>query len=236
MIHRLGIIALFALPAHAAPPEVALLTDLLGRVEIRQEPAPWRPATLEEGLLLGDAVRTWERSNAEIRFVDGTMLMLSERTRVRISTALFNPGEAPPPIQVALAAGALDVRTGRAPLEVQVDGGGARRIEPGVAAHVEVRGEGSAGQILVGPPRMPVTTDFAPPPVADTPERPEPEPAVERNAPDQGGNAAAGPAPPAPEAPPPPFDEPLVEPEEETPPSAPTRVRIRVKVRAEGGR
>lgn len=225
----LEIIALFmAGTALAQPPEVALLTDLVGRVEVQPEGAAWGAATLDAGLLLGDSVRTWDQSNAEIRFVDGTMLMLSERTRVRITTALFNPAEAPAPIRVALAAGALDVRAARAPLEVRVEGGAHHRVEPGEAAHIELTGT----RLDVGPPRMLMSTDFAPPGEPPAPERgPAADPAVERDTAPEAAPTPTTPVEALPEEPLPPIEEPMIEPEAETP--ARTRVRVKVKVRTE---
>ncbi|MEZ4474879.1 MAG: hypothetical protein R3F60_29640 [bacterium] len=152
---------LLALPAAAQAPEVALLSDLQGRVEVRAE-AAWAPGRLDQGLGIGDGVRTHAQSTAEIQFVDGTVLMLTERTRIRITTALFNPADAPVTTQIALAAGGVDVRAGRLPLRVTADGSPPVDVPPGGAAHVELPGPGAV--LTAGAPTERVSVDVAPPP------------------------------------------------------------------------
>lgn len=234
MKYLTGIAVVFlASSGWARSPEVAMVTDLVGRVEVEQSPTPWRAAALDEGLLLGDGMRTWERSNAELRFVDGTVLMLSERTRMRITTALFNPAEAPAPIQVALAAGGLEVRAGRAPLEVSAAGGAVERVAPGESAYIEVAPPGAPGGLRQGPPRMTVSVDIAPEPSIQLPNGTPT--AIDPGA---GGGGSAGevrPVNPMPEAPLPAPPDPIIEPEE-VPPTpdptpGPTQVRVRVEVR-----
>jgi hypothetical protein len=144
-----------------AQPEVALVTDLEGRVERRRSTGPaWKSVHLDESLALKDGVRTWERSNAELRFVDGSVLMLTERTRMRISTALFDPQQAPPEIRVALAQGGLDVRTAAAPLVVQTDSGATHTVPPFDSAHVRVVGTAERASLVAGPARLFVSADL----------------------------------------------------------------------------
>ncbi|MCB9549156.1 MAG: hypothetical protein H6706_25415 [Myxococcales bacterium] len=164
-----------ASPAFAQAPEVAMLSDLQGRVEVRSE-AAWIAGRLDQGLAIGDGVRTWPRSSAEIHFVDGTVLMLTERTRIRITTALFNPGEAPVPIQVALAAGGVDVRAGRQPLSVASADGGVVEVAPGESAFVSIQGEGPAARLLAGPPQQLVSVDVVPDALGPPDVRGGPEP------------------------------------------------------------
>lgn len=152
-----------AAPADTAP-AVAVVTDLRGRVERRAaDDEAWTAVGLDEGLWLEDQVRTGPRSLAELRFVDGTVLALGERTRLRISLALFDPDQAPPEIRVALLAGETDVRTGSAPLVVTAPDGSERRIPPGAAAHIRLVGPPTAPALDGGPPRPGLAADFEPP-------------------------------------------------------------------------
>jgi hypothetical protein len=138
--------------AHADPPDVAVVSDLRGQVERRVEAeAPWNAIGLDEAVRLRDEVRTGDQSLAELRFVDGTVLALGEKTRLRISLALFDPDQAPPEIRVALA-GEADVRVGTAPLLVET-ADGARRFEPGTVVRLR---DGPGGlDVLPGEPAVP---------------------------------------------------------------------------------
>ena len=145
--------------AHATP-EVALLTDLEGRVEMRPSSAhTWSAAYLDQRLAIQNDVRTWQRSNAELRFVDGSVLMLSEQTRLNITTALFDPRRAPPEVRIALAAGGVDVRTGSAPLTVTAGSGATHVIGPRQSTHVRLIGDGTRASLVAGPARMLATVD-----------------------------------------------------------------------------
>lgn len=228
--------------AHATPP-VALVADLEGRVEVRTTPnAGWSDAWLDQRLQLSNGVRTWKQSNAELRFVDGSVLMLSQQTRLVISTALFDAGAAPPEIRVALKAGGVDVRTGRAPLTVTAKSGAQHRFGPGERAHVRIVGDGARASLIVGQPRMLAGVDIEPL-VTLTPPRPTPS---EPGAP--GSNSRFGNIPrlvgelpmlpddvitavrpPEPE----PVRLPETEPDPEAPPPPP-QVRVQIDVRAGG--
>lgn len=147
--------------AHATP-EVALLTDLQGRVEMRHTAdQAWDAAYLDQRLSIQNDVRTWQRSNAELRFVDGSVLMLSEQTRLNITTALFDARQAPPEVRVALAAGGVDIRTGLSPLTVTAGSGATHVIGPRQKAHVRLIGEGNRASLVAGPARMLSTVDVA---------------------------------------------------------------------------
>lgn len=147
--------------AHATP-EVALLTDLQGRVEMRHTAdQAWDAAYLDQRLSIQNDVRTWQRSNAELRFVDGSVLMLSEQTRLKITTALFDARQAPPEVRVALAAGGVDIRTGSSPLTVTAGSGATHIIGPRQKAHVRLIGEGTRASLVAGPARMLSTVDVA---------------------------------------------------------------------------
>ncbi|MCA9542168.1 MAG: hypothetical protein KC620_24900 [Myxococcales bacterium] len=145
---------LFATPALAerAPTvEVAMVTDVAGQVERQPDRQPdWSPLSLDDAIRLYDALRTWARSAAELSFVDGTIVLLGEKTRLRISTALFDASRAPEPVRLALAEGTAEVYAGRLP--VLIDAGGTqRRVEPGDAVKVSV-GDEAAPALEIGVP------------------------------------------------------------------------------------
>lgn len=127
-------------PALAAP-VVGTVSDLLGTVERRLGPSgAWRAATLDEGVAIGDGVQTRAQSAAQLTFVDGTVLALGERTRLAISTLLFDPEQAPPEIQVALRQGEADVHVARVPLVMRLPSGDEARFAPGTATRVRWQG------------------------------------------------------------------------------------------------
>jgi hypothetical protein len=160
----------FALPTpaqaeRASAVEVAMVTDLAGRVE-RQPQAitHWAAVALDEGIALFDAMRTWERSTAELRFVDGTVVMLDEKTRLRISPVLFDPAQAPEEVRLALAEGSAEVRAGTARLWVDTPDGMRHAVAPGEAVRISV-GDGPHLP-RVGPPTelMPADLERGPMP------------------------------------------------------------------------
>lgn len=160
----------FTLPTSAqaertAAVEVAMVTDLAGRVE-RQPQAitNWAAVALDEGIALFDAMRTWERSTAELRFVDGTVVMLDEKTRLRISPVLFDPAQAPEEVRLALAEGSAEVRAGTARLWVDTPDGLRHAVAPGEAVRISV-GDGPHLP-RVGPPTelMPADLERGPMP------------------------------------------------------------------------
>ncbi|MCB9542028.1 MAG: FecR domain-containing protein [Myxococcales bacterium] len=159
-------------PAHAeraAAVEVAMVTDLAGRVE-RQPQAlqKWAAVALDEGVALFDALRTWERSTAELRFVDGTVVMLDEKTRLRISPVLFDPAQAPEEVRLALAEGAAEIRAGKTRLWVETPDGARHPVDPGEALRISVGEDPRAPR--VGPPTQPLPVDLeADPPTRDRP-------------------------------------------------------------------
>lgn len=165
-------LALAILPApaqaeRAAAVEVAMVTDLAGRVE-RQPQAreKWAAVTLDEGVALFDAMRTWERSTAELRFVDGTVVMLDEKTRLRISPVLFDPAQAPEEVRLALAEGAAEIRAGKTRLWVETPDGVRHPVDPGEALRISVGDDPRDPR--VGPPTSPMPADFeADPPARD---------------------------------------------------------------------
>lgn len=184
--------------AHAerkAAVEVAMVTDLAGRVE-RQPPAitEWSRVGLDEAVALFDAMRTWESSTAELRFVDGTVVMLDEKTRLRISPMLFDPSQAPQEVQLALAAGAAEIRAGNRRLWVDTGDGEPTAIEPGSKRRVTAAGDGSVG---IGVPAMPTTSDFergaapgdgARGPAAEDPDAQDPGPGDQTDGPGPSGD------------------------------------------------
>lgn len=149
-------------PAQAertAAVEVAMVTDLAGRVE-RQPQAitHWAAVALDEGIALFDAMRTWERSTAELRFVDGTVVMLDEKTRLRISPVLFDPAQAPEEVRLALAEGSAEVRAGTARLWVDTPDGMQHAVAPGEAVRISVGDDPHLPR--VGPPTGPMPADL----------------------------------------------------------------------------
>lgn len=229
--------------AHALP-AVALVADLEGRVEVRTAPqAAWSAAWLDQRLQLQNGIRTWKQSNAELRFVDGSVLMLSQQTRLEISTALFDPSAAPPEIRVALKSGGVDVRAGRTPLVVTASNGATHRFSPGARAHVRVVGDGERASLIVGQPRMLAGVDVEPlvtltPPTgaeADAPpssggRRFESIPRLVGELPMVPIDTIAVVQPPTPD--PVPMI-PEAEPDPEAPPGPP-QVRVQIEVRAGG--
>lgn len=135
-VRLVGLTALLAASARATP-VVGTVSDLLGTVERRPGPSGgWRPAQLDEGVAIGDGVQTRVQSAAQLTFVDGTVLSLGERTRLAISTLLFDPAQAPPEIQVALRQGQADVHVARVPLVMRLPSGEEARFAPGTATRV----------------------------------------------------------------------------------------------------
>ncbi|MCB9523997.1 MAG: FecR domain-containing protein [Myxococcales bacterium] len=128
-------------PAAARSPAVAVVTDLVGAVHHQGEAkAAWTPAALDDGLALLDLIRTGARSKTEMRFVDRTVLGVGEKTRLRISMALFDVQQAPEAVRVALLAGQFDTAVAAAgrPLEVSAPSGDRQRIQPGRRARVRL--------------------------------------------------------------------------------------------------
>ncbi len=143
----------------AATVEVAMVTDLAGRVERQPHTIEaWSAVALDEGVRLFDGMRTWARSTAELRFVDGTVVMLDEKTRLRISPVLFDPAEAPEEVRLALAAGAAEVRAGERRLYVATPDGAQHVVEPGGSLRVAVGDDPRAPR--VGPPTSPMPIDL----------------------------------------------------------------------------
>jgi hypothetical protein len=133
-----------------ANPEVALVADRVGAVERREaDGSAWDEAALEEALRLLDDVRTGARSTAELRFVDRTLLAIGEKTRLRISLALFDVRRAPEEIRVALLAGHIDVAVHASARPLRVDGveGEPARLAPGQRARCRLEN----GHVVVEP-------------------------------------------------------------------------------------
>ena len=154
-------LTLFALAwtmsAAAEPVEVALLADLAGRVEHRLTGTEaWRGASLDAPLFIDDGVRTHARSLAELRFVDGTLVAMDERTRLKISVTLFDVEQAPEAIRVALAEGSATVRAGRSRVNLVGADGTTRTLEPGDTATI-----GASGP-AIGPSAQPPATPVVP--------------------------------------------------------------------------
>ncbi len=176
----MSLLPLFAHAERNAAVEVAMVTDLAGRVERQPRTVElWSRVGLDDAVALFDAMRTWDSSTAELRFVDGTVVMLDEKTRLRISPMLFDPSQAPQEVRLALAAGSAEVRAGTGRLWIDTGDGEPKAIEPGGAARVTAE---PGGGVEVGLPRSPTSTDF---------ERGRPLPA--------GGASGAPPAPDAPD-------------------------------------
>lgn len=241
----IGLVGLLVTTQALAMPAVALVTDLEGRVEVRTEArAEWSNAWLDQNLKLDTGVRTWDSSNAELRFVDGSVLMLSQRTRLQITTALFDAAAAPPEIRVALKQGGVDIRAGRTPLRVTAKSGATHRFEPGERGHIRVVGAGPRASLLVGQPRMTASVDIEPlinlsPQPAPADAGPEPEDDPDRpfgQIPRIVGEMPMLPAGPfvavEPEDPPTAPMLPGTEPDPEAP--APPQVRVQVEIRAGG--
>lgn len=173
----------FAAPAHAertGAVEVAMVTDLAGKVERQPQRADlWSRVGLDDAVALFDAMRTWESSTAELRFVDGTVVMLDEKTRLRISAMLFDASRAPQEVQLALAAGSAEVRAGSRRLWVDDGSGAPRAVEPGAAVRLTV----GQGGVEIEPPGAPIPVDFerGTPTPGDRPAR-EPAPGGPRGA------------------------------------------------------
>jgi hypothetical protein len=81
------------------------------RVEEQAAPHPWTPAQVGDLLSQGDGLRTYEQSSAELRFDDGALLAISERSLVFIRDAGEAPRQAP--------RRALEIREGQADLETR---------------------------------------------------------------------------------------------------------------------
>lgn len=77
------IVALLPLAAQAAP--VGTLTHIEGRVDITSPGQAARPANLGDEVYQGDIIRSKSNSKAEITFVDGSILRLAQKTRMKIS-------------------------------------------------------------------------------------------------------------------------------------------------------
>lgn len=189
----MSLLPLFAHAERSAAVEVAMVTDLAGRVERQPRTIElWSRVGLDEAVALFDAMRTWEQSTAELRFVDGTVVMLDEKTRLRISPMLFDPSQAPQEVQLALAEGSAEVRAGTRRLWIDTGDGEPKSIEPGGAARLTA---GGGGDVHVGLPASPAPIDLergqpvdrpggadrAPPnepdperPETDAPDRPRP--------------------------------------------------------------
>ncbi len=123
------------------PPEVAVVTDLRGRVErLPGETEAWTVAWLDQALRLLDHIRTGERSKTEMRFVDRTVLAVGEKTRLRISLALFDVRNAPPEIRLALLEGQIDVDVHQTalPLVVKAPDGEEVTLGPGRRARLRI--------------------------------------------------------------------------------------------------
>lgn len=137
---RAAVLMLAASAAWAAP-EVAVVTDLKGTVERQPgETQGWKVAWLDEALHLLDFIRTGARSKTEMRFVDRTVLAVGEKTRLRISLALFDVRAAPPEIRLALLDGRIDVEVHRTamPLVVEAPTGEPVTLAPGRRARLRV--------------------------------------------------------------------------------------------------
>ncbi len=164
LIAMLTVLALAVIgptPAHAergAAVEVAMVTDLAGRVERQPQTAEqWSNVGLDEPVALFDAMRTWASSTAELRFVDGTVVMLESKTRLRISPMLFDPSQAPREVQLALASGAAEIRAGNRRLWIDLGDGEQRAVEPGSTLRVSAV---AGGRLDIGAPTRPTPRDF----------------------------------------------------------------------------
>ncbi len=126
--------------AAAARPDVAVVTDLKGDVQRQPEGAQFSQAALDEALALLDVLRTGVQSKTELRFVDRTLLAIGEKTRLRISLALFDVDRAPEEIRVALLMGHVDVDVARTAMQlvVQAESGQEVRLAPGRRARVRL--------------------------------------------------------------------------------------------------
>ena len=125
----------------ADAPEVAVVTDLTGQVERQPDEAKgWKAAWLDEALLLLDLIRTGARSKTEMRFVDRTVLAVGEKTRLRISLALFDVRSAPPEIRLALLDGHIDVDVHQTamPMVVTAPDGEKVTLGPGRRARLRI--------------------------------------------------------------------------------------------------
>lgn len=196
-------LALVALLTPPPPPDVATVTDLRGTVQLRRgADVPWDAARLDDGLKVDDAVRTHPRSAAELRFVDGTVLLLGESTRISIRLALFNPDRAPPEIQVALAQGKVESTAGGAPLTIVGPNDHRVVLSPGDTVSLDPE----AGRLRHTTGGVPTGNRAPPgeasPGVPGTLSPLDPLPRVEPTGADPGG------APPTPARPNPPLEDP----------------------------
>ncbi len=138
---RSFLLLLLASNALAARPEVAVVTDLRGQVQRQPEAQKrWTTAALDEALALLDSIRTGVQSKTELRFIDRTVLAVGEKTRLRISLALFDVKEAPEELQVALLEGHIDVDVHQTalPLVVAAESGDEARLAPGRRARIRL--------------------------------------------------------------------------------------------------
>jgi hypothetical protein len=73
----------FVFPCISQADSVGTFTYLKGRVDVTRPGQTARPAILGHRVNVGDIVRAKSRSKAEITFVDGNMLRLSQNTRIQ---------------------------------------------------------------------------------------------------------------------------------------------------------
>jgi hypothetical protein len=79
------VLCLLGARAPGAFGQSARLTFLLGQVETRGSAQPvWRPVTLSQPVAQGDTLRTGKEARAELTFADGSVVRISEQSRMVI--------------------------------------------------------------------------------------------------------------------------------------------------------
>ncbi len=121
-----------------AGPDVAVVTDLSGRVE-QGDRRGWRAAWLDQGVVALNQVRTGPEALAELRFLDRTVLALGADTRLRIIQTPFETRDAPA-VRLLLLAGVVDVKLHHTsmPLVVEAPDGAEVRVTRGRAARLRI--------------------------------------------------------------------------------------------------
>jgi len=185
-------VALVAAPADARADAGARIVGVTGDVHV-ESPGGTVAARVDAVVAAGDRIVTGERSSASLRLGDGSLLVLGERTRLRMTRALADAGSARD-VSLLLEVGSLvarvarvlgvgglfevqtpservRVRAGELYLEVAPDG--TTRIEPRTA-EVEPGAQDDGGGASSSGPSGPVTHETArvPEPTRAQPSRP----------------------------------------------------------------
>lgn len=136
-------------PAQMVTAKRAVIQQVFRQVEQMPFPRPWTPASVGGVLRERDGVRTLEKSSSELKFDDGSRMIVSEESMVFLREA--------PPTPENVSRKAIEIRAGQADLEVTPGESG---LENGIEFHIgDTKGTTKAGNGIQGASRARRTTD-----------------------------------------------------------------------------